>query len=160
MLLLHSSRIQFSNDPLLLSFLWILWFPFTSQKHGNRWIGQCNLSLGMNECVNVCMHGALHSHLMYTIPAITLSWIRQISEDGSKFWWGSQLTQNIAKNPEKTNAHQTQDQIQDPRDVTGFPNDERRKSFFLYNSKLFFHPGRPLLHGLVCLHIMMNRTTR
>lgn len=37
----------------------VAFFPFPCCKHACRWPGHAKFPLGINKCVNVCMHGAL-----------------------------------------------------------------------------------------------------
>lgn len=37
----------------------VLWFLRNSHKHGSRWIDYPKWSLGVSECVNLCVHDAL-----------------------------------------------------------------------------------------------------
>lgn len=45
----HSSRITNSNQSSRyhVAFLWVLWFPPTSQQHDDRWIGYSELPPGL-----------------------------------------------------------------------------------------------------------------
>lgn len=47
-------------------FLWVLQFPSIFQEYGIRQIGQSELPLGVNKCMNVCVHGVLK----WTCPSL------------------------------------------------------------------------------------------